>query len=193
MQFLELTQVLQKFGKYVVQQSRTRLTKAGKGKGNLYNSLGYDVNESKLNTKLAFKAIGYAEFVDKGVKGANPSKVSPNAKITGQQAPNSPYRFGSGRVPGTWNKFVTSIASWAKARNIRLRDEKGRFTKGNYKTIANIIAGNIYNRGLKPTMFFTAPYRNALQKFDQPFAAAIAQDIAQQVSLLAKQIKTNKK
>ena len=68
-------------------KSRTRLTKAGKGKGALYNSLGYSVNESKLNTKLAFKALGYAKFVDQGVKGADPSKVSPNAKITGQQAP----------------------------------------------------------------------------------------------------------
>ena len=188
MQFLELNQVLQKFGKYVVQQSRTRLTKAGKGKGALYNSLGYSVNESKLNTKLAFKALGYAKFVDQGVKGADPSKVSPNAKITGQQAPKSPYRFGSGRFPGTWGKFTASIATWAKARNIRLRDEKGRFTKGNYNTIANIIASNIYNRGLKPTMFFTAPYRNALQRFDQPFAAAIAQDVAVQVAKLAKQI-----
>lgn len=193
MQFLELNQVLQKFGKYVVQQSRSRLTKAGKGKGALYNSLGYSVNESKLNTKLAFKALGYAKFVDQGVKGANPSKVSPNAKITGQQAPSSPYRFGSGRFAGTWDKFTASIASWAKARNIRLRDEKGRFTKGNYNTIANIIAGNIYNRGLKPTMFFTAPYRNALQRYDKPFAAAIAQDVAKQVAHLAKQIKTDKK
>ena len=37
-------------------------------------------------------------------------------------------------------------------------------------------------------MFFTAPYRNALQRFDQPFAAAIAQDVAVQVAKLAKQI-----
>ena len=42
-------------------------------------------------------------------------------------------------------------------------------------------------------MFFTAPYRNALQRFDQPFAAAIAQDVAKQVAHLAKQIKTDKK
>jgi hypothetical protein len=26
------------------------------------------------------------------------------------------------------------LADWAKARNIRLRDEKGRYKKGNYKT-----------------------------------------------------------
>jgi hypothetical protein len=35
----------------------------------------------------------YGKFVDKGVKGANPSNVSPNAKIRGQQAPNSPYSW----------------------------------------------------------------------------------------------------
>ena len=42
-------------------------------------------------------------------------------------------------------------------------------------------------------MFFTAPYRNALNKFDKPFAAAIAQDIATQVAKLAQEIKTPKK
>ena len=188
MQFLELTQVLQKFGKYVVQQARTRLAKEGKGKGPLYSSLGYGVHAAQTNVKLAFKAIGYAEFVDQGVKGANPSNVSPNAKITGQQAPGSPYRFGSGRFAGTWDSFVEKMSAWAKTKRLRLRDEKGRFAKGNYKAIGYIVAKNIYSRGLKPTMFFTAPYRNALQKYDQPFAAAIAQDIATQVAKIAKQI-----
>jgi hypothetical protein len=32
----------------------------------------------------------YGVFQDKGVKGKDPSKVSKNAKIKGQQAPNSP-------------------------------------------------------------------------------------------------------
>ena len=32
----------------------------------------------------------YGFYQDLGVKGKNPSKVSKNAKIKGQQAPNSP-------------------------------------------------------------------------------------------------------
>ena len=96
--------------------------------------------------------------------------------------------FGSGRFAGTWDSFVEKMSAWAKTKRLRLRDEKGRFAKGNYKAIGYIVANNIYSRGLKPTMFFTAPYRNALQKYDQPFAAAIAQDIATQVAKVAKQI-----
>ena len=46
----------------------------------------------------------YGVFQDKGVKGKDPSKVSPNAKITGQQAPNSPFKFGTGKT-GNYNEF----------------------------------------------------------------------------------------
>jgi hypothetical protein len=49
--------------------------------------------------RLAFLMEDYGTFVDKGVKGSDPSKVSKNAKIKGQQAPNSPYSFKSKRPP----------------------------------------------------------------------------------------------
>jgi hypothetical protein len=32
------------------------------------------------------------------LSGKDPSKVSKNAKIKGQQAPNSPYKFGSAKL-----------------------------------------------------------------------------------------------
>jgi hypothetical protein len=57
----------------------------------------------------------YGIFQDKGVKGKDPSKVSPNARITGQQAPNSPYKFGSGKT-GNWKQFVASIEKVGKEK-----------------------------------------------------------------------------
>jgi hypothetical protein len=65
---------------------------------------------------------------------------------------------------GTWKSFVSNIAVWAKRKGIRLRDEKGKYKKGNYNTIAQIIAGNIYNRGIKPTMFFSDALATKLKK-----------------------------
>jgi len=44
-------------------------------------------------------------FQDAGVKGKDPSKVSPNAKITGQQAPNSKYNLGAVALGGMGNLF----------------------------------------------------------------------------------------
>jgi hypothetical protein len=60
----------------------------------------------------------YGVFQDKGVKGKDPSKVSKNAKIKGQQAPNSPYKFGSGNYSGQWSKFVGKLEVWAKKKRI---------------------------------------------------------------------------
>ena len=167
---------LNRFAKYVISQSRANLTRLKKGGGNLYNSLDSNVKVSKNSFELTFLMEDYGIFQDKGVRGKDPSKVSPNAKITGQQAPNSKYKFGSGKV-GNYLVFVTSIEKWAKKKNIRLRDAKGRFTKGNYRTIAHIIAGNIYNRGIKPSLFFTKPFEKAFKNIDKDLIKAYKLDI----------------
>ena len=167
---------LNRFAKYVISQSRANLTRAKKGGGSLYKSLDSNVKVSNNSFELSFLMEDYGIFQDKGVKGKDPSKVSPNAKITGQQAPNSEYKFGSGKT-GNYKGFVLSIEKWAKKKNIRLRDKKGKFTKGNYKTIAHIIAGNIYNRGIKPSLFFTKPFEKAFKNIDKDLIKAYKLDI----------------
>lgn len=167
---------LNRFAKYVISQSRANLTRAKKGGGSLYKSLDSNVKVSKNSFELSFLMEDYGVFQDKGVKGKDPSKVSPNAKITGQQAPNSEYKFGSGKT-GNYKGFVLSIEKWAKKKNIRLRDKKGKFTKGNYKTIAHIIAGNIYNRGIKPSLFFTKPFEKAFKGLNKDLVEAYKLDI----------------
>jgi len=175
---------LNRFAKYVVSQSRANLTRGSKPYGSkndskkLYNSLDYDVTVSKNSFQLAFLMEDYGVFQDKGVRGKDPSKVSPNAKITGQQAPNSPYRFGSGKT-GNWKEFVLNIEKWAKKKNLRLRDKKGRFTKGNYKSIAHIVAGNIYNRGIKPSLFFTKPFEKAFSNLSKDLIESYKLDVEQ--------------
>jgi hypothetical protein len=191
MQLDETREALNKFAKYVVQQSRSNLTKSDKNVSKeLYNSLGYDLNVSKNSFQLEFLMEDYGIFQDKGVKGKDPSKVSKNAKITGQQAPNSPYKFGSGNYSGQWSRFVGKLEIWAKKKNVRLRDEKGRFKKGNYKTIAQIIAGNIYNRGIRPSMFFTKPFEKAFKGLNEELIKAYALDVEK---FMATTIKDNLK
>jgi hypothetical protein len=178
MQLEETRDALNKFAKYVVQQSRSNLTKSDKNVSKeLYNSLGYDLNVSKNSFSLSILMEDYGVFQDKGVKGKDPSKVSKNAKIKGQQAPNSPYKFGSGNYSGQWSSFVGKLEVWAKRKNIRLRDEKGRFKRGNYKTIAQVIAGNIYNRGIKPSMFFTTPFQKAFKDLPEELILSFGLDL----------------
>ena len=168
----KFNEALEKYAKYVIQQARSNLSKDGKGKGSLYKSLSYRIKGSKIS----FLAENYGVFVDQGVKGNDPSRVSPNAKIKGQQAPNSKYRFGSGKSNRTFQEFVNAMSKWAKQKNIRFRDEKGRFKAGNYKSLGYIIASNIYNRGLKPTMFFTKPFEKGIDKFSDEMIQGLLDD-----------------
>jgi hypothetical protein len=178
MQLKETRDALNKFAKYVIQQSRNNLSKSKKNfSKQLYNSLDYDLNVSKNSFSLSILMEDYGLFQNKGVKGKDPSKVSKNAKIKGQQAPNSPYKFGSGNYSGKWANFVGKLEVWAKKKNIRLRDEKGRFKRGNYKTIAQVIAGNIYNRGIKPSMFFTKPFEKAFKDLPEELILSFGLDL----------------
>ena len=188
----ELSAEFRKFGSFVIQGARAELTKDKKGNGELFNSLNYELSESNNIYDISFYGVDYATFVDKGVKGNDPSKVSPNAILTGQQAPRSPYRFGSGSSSGTWDSFQGKIRAWAKQKNIRLREYKivdgkrvstGRFAKGNYNSIAYIISKNIFNRGIAPTMFFTKPFLRGMEIYTPLLEAAFAKDVEELITL----------
>ena len=161
----EVQKELERFRDYVIKEARSNLTRNKKNdsKG-LYQSLKGNVKAMPNSFYMDFEMNDYGKFQDKGVKGKDPSKVSKNARIKGQQAPNSPYKFGSGSAAGQWGMFVSNIQKWAQKRNIRLRDDKGKYKKGGYSTIAQIIAGNIYNRGIKPSLFFTKPFEAAFKR-----------------------------
>ena len=159
---------LQAFGKYVVQQSRSNLTKQKHNvTKDLYNSIHYKLDEKNGNFDLAFMMDEYGTFLDKGVKGADPSLVK-NGK---QKGGNSPYSFKSKRPP------MQLLADWAKKRNIRLRDKEGKFKKGNYRTIGFILQRSIFAQGIKPSMFFTKPFLAAFDRYPQLLTKAFAQDI----------------
>ena len=159
---------LQAFGKYVVQQSRSNLTKQKHNvTKDLYNSIHYKLDEKNGNFDLAFIMDEYGTFLDKGVKGADPSLVK-NGK---QKGGNSPYSFKSKRPP------MQPLADWAKKRNIRLRDKEGKFKKGNYRTIGFILQRSIFAQGIKPSMFFTKPFLAAFDRYPQLLTKAFVQDI----------------
>jgi hypothetical protein len=159
---------LQAFGKYVVQQSRSNLTKQKHNVSkNLYNSIHYDLTEKNDDYTLSFIMDEYGTFLDKGVKGANPSLVK-NGK---QKAPNSPYSYKSKRPP------MQPLADWAKKRNIRLRDKEGKFKKGNYRTIGFILQRSIFAQGMKPTMFFTKPFEVAFERYKKGINKTLIEDL----------------
>ena len=159
---------LQAFGKYVVQQSRSNLTKQKRNVSkNLYNSLKYNLQEKDNSFFLSFIMDEYGTFLDRGVRGADPSLVK-NGK---QKGANSPYSYKTKKPP------MQPLADWAKKRNIRLRDEKGRFKKGNYRTIGFILQRSIFAQGIKPSLFFTKPFDVAFKRYKKGIKKSFMQDI----------------
>ena len=93
---LETQKALQRFAKHVVSQSRANLTRGKKRASNgLYDSIGYDLKVHKQSFSLSFVMEEYWMFVDRGVRGSNPSLVK-NGK---QKAPLAPYTFRNKMPP----------------------------------------------------------------------------------------------
>jgi hypothetical protein len=75
-EFKRTQEELNRFAKYVIQQSRTNLTKGKKSvSGDLYNSLGYDLNVSPNSFSLEFYMADYGQFIDVGVRGTKSSYI----------------------------------------------------------------------------------------------------------------------
>jgi len=169
----ETNQVLNKFAKYVVQQSKSNLTKDGKGGGSLYKSISYDLDQEQNAFLLDFLMENYGTFQDLGVKGANPSLVKNGI----QKAPRSPYRYKSKRPP------LKPLMQWAKMKKIRFRDKNGKFRKGGYKTIGFWLQERIFAQGLKPSLFFTKPFNKAFTQMPDDLVKAFALDVEKSLVL----------
>lgn len=182
--------LLNEFAKKVVADAKGILASQGKD-GRLSNSLKHRTKTKKGSIILEFLGTDYANFVDQGVRGADPSRVSPNAKKKGQQAPNSKFRFGSGTSRGTFDKFVKRMSDFAKSKNIRFRVQKGekgagQFKKGGYDAMGYVIAKNIYARGIKPSLFFTKPFEKAFKELNPELIQAYKIDVVKEIKKITK-------
>ena len=143
--------VLIKFGKYVVQQARTNLTK---GKHNfdktLYNSLRYDIFYSKDKFSMSFSMEDYCQFQDLGVKGAGGTRKTTSAfnrrnnkgKIWKQKAPNSPFQFKNKKPP------ISAFKKWAEEKGLN----------------PYAVRESVFRQGIPATKFFSTPFRLGVNK-----------------------------
>lgn len=160
--------ILEKFARRVIQQSRTRLTK---GKMNvdkkLYNSLKYNLKVYPSAFILQFFMAEYGKFVDEGVKGTKSSAKAPNSKFRYKQSSNL---VGLEAATGVFGK-------WAKKKGFRLRDAKGKFAKGTYKRMGFILAQSIKKKGIKATHFFSRSFEQTYKKLPDELIQAYKLDL----------------
>ena len=167
---LETQKALQRFARHVVSRSRANLTRGGKrASGGLYDSLGYELKTHKNSFSLSFFMEEYAMFVDKGVRGSDPSLVKNGV----QKAPLSPFSFKNKMPP------LKYILPWVKFKKIRLRDEKGKFKKGSYKSIAFMVQRSVFAQGIKPSLFFTKPFAKAFTNLPPELVESFGLDLGE--------------
>ena len=161
----EVNNVLSKFGKYMVTQSRANLSRKDKNvKKKLYNSLAYSVVTNKRSFSFSFEMEDYGKFQDLGVKG----------KTSSSKAPQSPYRFGSGT--GRKGGLTSGINEWVRARRFQFRDKvTGRFLS--FDQTAFLITRSVYNKGIEPSRFFSKPFEKGFEKLPQELIEAYGLDV----------------
>ena len=151
-------EILNKFAKRVIQQSRTRLTKSKKNASkDLYNSLRYDLTTSAAAFILNFFMEEYGSYQDRGVSGKN-------RKYT------TPFSYKDKMPP------PKALDKWMVRRNIKgTRDAQGRFIKR--KSLQYLLARSIYNKGIKPSNFFTKSFEQAFDKLPEDMVKAYRLDL----------------
>ena len=158
MQLKETQDALNKFAKYVIQQSRSNLTKGKKNASKeLYNSLDSEVRVSKNSFQLEFLMGDYGVFQDKGVSGT-------------EKKYNTPFKYTNKKPP------ASAFSQWVIRKGLKgTRDKKGRFVSR--KGLQFAIANSVYKKGIKPSLFFTKPFQKAFKNLDKDIVKAYALDV----------------
>ena len=157
---LNVEKELESFLKSVIKQSRKNLISGGHNASkHLYRNMKYDVNVGKnsidadllMPTSRGSK-IPYAEFLNYGVKG-----VSSGTSLKG-------YKYTNKKPP------VNFIKTW-------LKQKTGKFRSRDLTSRAFAIQNTIYQRGVKPTEFFSKPFEKEFKKLPDEIVKAYALDV----------------
>jgi len=181
MQLNKVNKTIQMFRDYVIRESKDNLKRTGHNNTSaLANSIKGEIFTEDGFTIVGFTMANYGAFVDKGVKG----------KTSSNKAPNSPFKFGSGS--GQKGGLTAGIKKWVRQKGFQFRSKeegsKGRFLS--YDSTAYLITRSIFNKGIKPSLFFTKPFEAGYKKYiDVDLLKAFGQDVETMVDYNLKDIK----
>ena len=158
MQLKDTQDALNAFGRYVVQQSRSKLTQNNKNASKrLYESLGYELKVMPNSFSMAFLMENYGEYQDKGVSGTEVKY-------------NTPYKY-TNKMPRP-----SAFSQWVVRKGLKgTRDAKGRFVSR--KGLMFAVANSIFKKGIKPSMFFTTPFQKAFKDLPEELILSFGLDL----------------
>lgn len=186
MSLKNLENYLNSFGKQVVKDAKSNLSKAGKGGGDLEKSIKFSVVKNGDLLDVQFSMADYGTFVDKGVKGAGGTIKSGKHKgsyggrrhyITWEgKRKDSPYKFGSGKSSGSIYK---GIGSFIRKKGLQPRSEGGQFMTTAGLKIA--IVKVLWVKGIHGISFFQKSLMRGMQSFAENYGKALGKDILESI------------
>jgi len=178
-----LSRYLTSFGKYIVKQSRTILSKKKKNVNKaLYNSIRFQIKADAQGFEIDFFMLDYGKFVDKGVQGWE-EKDNKYTNYKGEEKLTTySFKRNTPLVP------IGDLMSWIKARGIKARDKKGRFSATTRKGLAFAISHSIKRRGMKGISFFQRPMELGLNRYGGELLSELSKDIQAEIKLVAKDL-----
>lgn len=178
--FVHTTKALHEIGKDWVKAARRELDKHDKNAtGGLRKSLEHYIGvRGSYNFYVGLKGADHAKIVEWGVQGAGPyiPPKNPSGKSTKKyenRAPKSPFKFGSGKSKGS---IYEGIRNWLGVKKFQFRDDRGRFMS--YDQMTYPITRNVWQYGIEPTPYLSAPIDKLLRKANSAIGIAFAKDIA---------------
>ena len=155
----EVQKLLDDFRDKVIAEAKQGLPR---DTGGLAKSLKSYVKESPNSIQISFSMSEYGFYQDRGVKG-----VSSGKSLSG-------YQFGTGS--GKKGGLTKGINQWVQRKQIQFRDkETGRFLS--YEQTARTIIRSIWQKGIKPSMFFTRPFEKYYKKLPKEVTEKYALDM----------------
>lgn len=143
MEQTEVRKELDKFRKFVINESKKNLRKYGKGGGKLEDSLDSRLKVNPNSFELEFWMEQYGIFQDKGVSGT-------------EKKYNTPYSYKSKMPP------PKAFDKWIVKKGLSPRNSSGQFASR--KSLQFVLSRYIFKNGIKPSLFFTRPFENAYRR-----------------------------
>lgn len=162
--------VLRNFARNVVEESKSNVPI---NNSKLKSSIGFNTFSSDMQAVVEFFMEEYGTYQDLGVKGTK-SGESLGKKYYGSQGREYKYT-NKMPPPNKLDRFVVR-------KGLAPRDARGRFTGraiktvGFRKSITFLIARSIFSRGIKPTLFFSEPFRKYFRDFPRQIQEAYGND-----------------
>lgn len=145
---MDRQEVLNRFVRHVVSQAKKNLTTGNRNASKkLYNSIKGEAKSFPNSIGIYFEMEPYGLFQDQGVKGTKSGESYSNFKYTNKMPP-----------PKAFDK-------WAIRRGLAPRDKGGKFKSR--KSLNFAIARSVYEKGIKPTLFFTKPFEAAFKNLPE--------------------------